>query len=182
MRGLGRAESSRTVRGSLRSRLIDGRALSTNAHPTKRDRTTEDRVVGAVWDDLGGLLVEQFRVPGDRPRYLDAWIVESRARAILSRNELLDVGSSRVWPAPTDGAAEYDFRFAAREARGRSRRNGAPRPYGEPASHGSRYRSAERSSRQDWVLATRQGRRLGPIETCNSVGALINAREARSGR
>jgi hypothetical protein len=79
--------------------------LSPDAHPSKRNRTTEDRVVGAVWDELGGLLVEQFRVPSDRPRYLDALIVESPDRAILSGNELLDVGSSRVWAVEVKSGA-----------------------------------------------------------------------------
>ena len=79
--------------------------LTTDAHPRKRDRTTEDRVVGAVWDELGGLLVEQFCVPSDRPRYLDALIVESPDRAILSADELPDIGSSRVWAVEVKSGA-----------------------------------------------------------------------------
>ena len=63
-----------------RDRLSGSSALTLNAQPSKRDRTTEDRVVGAVWDELGRLLVEQFRVPSERPRYLDALIVESADR------------------------------------------------------------------------------------------------------
>jgi hypothetical protein len=71
----------------------------------KRNRTTEDRVVGAVWEELGGLLVEQFRVESDRPRYLDALIVESPDRAILSSKELPEIGSWRVWAVEVKSGA-----------------------------------------------------------------------------
>jgi hypothetical protein len=90
----------------VRSRLINAKSgWSTHAHPSKRDRTTEDRVIGAVWDELGGLLVEQFRVPSDRPRYLDALIVESPDRAILGPHELPDIGSARVWAVEVKSGA-----------------------------------------------------------------------------
>jgi hypothetical protein len=62
-------------------------------------------VVGAVWDELGGLLVEQFRVDSDRPRYLDALIVQSPDRAILSPSELPDVGRGRVWAVEVKSGA-----------------------------------------------------------------------------
>ena len=52
-----------------------------------------------------GLLVEQFRVPSDRPRYLDALIVESPDRAILSPDELPDLVSSRVWAVEVKSGA-----------------------------------------------------------------------------
>jgi len=85
--------------------LSGSSTLTTNAHPNKRDRITEDRVVGAVWDELGGLLVEQFRVPSDRSRYPDALIVESPGRAILGPDELPDIGSSRVWAVEVKSGA-----------------------------------------------------------------------------
>jgi hypothetical protein len=62
-------------------------------------------VVRAVWDELGGLLVEQFRVPSDRPRYLDALIVEARERAILRRDQLPPVGRSRMWAVEAKSGA-----------------------------------------------------------------------------
>jgi hypothetical protein len=62
-------------------------------------------VVGAVWDELGGLLIEQFRVPSDRPRYLDALIVQAPDRAILNPSELPDVGNGRVWAVEVKSGA-----------------------------------------------------------------------------
>jgi hypothetical protein len=90
----------------VKSNALSGSSpLTSGAHRLKRDRTTEDRVVGAVWEELGGVLVEQFRVPSDRPRYLDALIVEAPDRAILSPNELPDIGGSRVWAVEVKSGA-----------------------------------------------------------------------------
>ena len=79
--------------------------LSTDARPPKRDRTTEDRVVGAVWEELEGILVEQFRVPSDRPRYLDALIVEGPERVTLRGDRLPVLSDRRVWAVEAKAGA-----------------------------------------------------------------------------
>src|SRR4051794_26978447 len=65
--------------------------------PTKRKGSTEDRVVGEVWRELGGLLSEEFRVGTVRPRRLDGLIVANREQKLVWPEEMLPLDGKRTW-------------------------------------------------------------------------------------
>lgn len=65
--------------------------------PSKRDGSTEDRVIGAVWDELGGFLSEEFRVGTVRPRRLDGLIVADKEKKLVWPEEVLPLDGKRTW-------------------------------------------------------------------------------------
>lgn len=70
---------------------------STEPGPVKRSATTEDLVVGEVWRELGGLLVEQYRVPSDRPRYLDGLVIAARERELVAPHQAPPLEDAEMW-------------------------------------------------------------------------------------
>jgi len=69
----------------------------TDLRPLKRSSTTEDLVVGEVWRELGGVLIEQFRVPSDRPRFLDALVIAAHERELIWPEDAPRLEEAEMW-------------------------------------------------------------------------------------
>ncbi len=53
--------------------------------------------MGEVWRELGGLLIEQFRVPSDRPRFLDALVIAAHEGKLIWPHKAPPLEGKEMW-------------------------------------------------------------------------------------